>query len=75
MFLLLKSFLGVSPDEPDDLAGDELGVEAKECGDPGDCLPLIRGCPHVPADQVVQQERQEQHCSPPIVAIGVELDQ
>ena len=50
MPLLLEAFLGIVPDEPDDLAGDELRVEAEERCDPGDCLPLVRSNPYVPAN-------------------------
>ena len=65
--LLLEAFLRVSPDEQDDLAGDELREAAKERRNPGDCFPLVRGGPHVPADQVVRQEWHKHHCSPVIV--------
>ena len=38
---LLSAFLRISPDEPDDLAGDKLRVEAEERCDPGHCLGLV----------------------------------
>ena len=63
---LLEPSLWINPDLPDDLASGILWVEAEKRCNPGDRLPLVRGCPHVPADQVVQQEW-EQHQSPPAV--------
>ena len=54
MSFLLEALSWVSPDLPDDLAGDVLWVEAEERKNPGDRLPLVRGHPHVPADQVIQ---------------------
>ena len=67
---LLLAFLRISPYEPDDLAGDELRVEAEERRHPGERLPLVRGRPDVPADQVVQQERHKHHRSPDVVWIS-----
>ena len=72
MLFLLEAFLRIAPDEPDDLAGDELGVEAEQSCDPGDRLPLVRGGPQVPADQVVQQEWNKKHRSPGHMFIGEE---
>ena len=75
MPLLLSAFLWIGPDEPDDLAGDELRVEAEDRRHPGERLPLVRGRPDVPADQVVQQERHEHHRSPGVVVLGEEPEE
>ena len=71
----MEAFLWIGPDEPDDLAGDELRVEAEERRHPGERLPLVRGRPDVPADQVVQQERHKHHRSPGVVGIEEEPEE
>ena len=66
-FFLPGPFLWVDPDLIDYLTCNVLWVETEERCDPGDRLPLVRGRPHVPADQVVQQEWQQHHRSPTLV--------
>ena len=70
MLLLLETFFRSSPDQPNEFTGNELRIEAEERRHPGDRLPLVLGCPDVPAGQVVQQERQKHHCFKLIVSIG-----
>ena len=69
VLFFLEAFLRIGPDQPDDLAGDELRVEAEERRHPGERLPLVRGRPDVPAEQVVQQEWHEHQRSPDVVWI------
>ena len=64
MSFLLESLPWVSPDLPDDLAGDVLWVKAEERENPGDRLPFVCGQPHVPADEVVQEVWHEHHGCP-----------
>ena len=62
--LFFWNSLRILPDQPDDLAGNELWVEVEKRSHPGESFVLVGGRPGVPAEQVVQHERHKHHRPP-----------